>query len=46
MGKCTNGGRPDKAKLAEEWRKAHPDGTKVECNRVTGIDPKTIRKWW
>lgn len=39
-------GRPDKAKFVEEWRKAHPDGTKAECNRDTKIDPKTIRKWW
>ena len=41
-----NEGRPDKAKIVEEWRKAHPDGTKAECNRDTKIDPKTIRKWW
>ena len=39
-------GRPDKSKVVEEWQKAHPDGTKAECNRQTGIDPKTIRKWW
>lgn len=39
-------GRPDKAEIVEEWQKAHPDGTKAECNRQTGIDPKTIRKWW
>ena len=39
-------GRPDKSKLVEEWRKANPNGTKAECNRATGIDPKTIRKWW
>lgn len=41
-----NNGRPDKSKLVEEWRKANPNGTKAECNRATGIDPKTIRKWW
>lgn len=47
---CTNGGRPkgsgEKKKIVEEWRKAHPTGTKAECNRDTKIDPKTIRKWW
>ena len=40
------GGRPDKQQLVKEWRKANPDGTKAECNRATGLDPKTIRKWW
>lgn len=43
-------GRPkgsgEKKELVEEWRKAHPTGTKAECNRDTKIDPKTIRKWW
>lgn len=39
-------GRPDKSKIVEEWKKAHPNGTKAECNRDTKIDPKTIRKWW
>lgn len=39
-------GRPDKKKIVKEWREAHPDGKKADCNRETGIDPKTIRKWW
>ena len=46
MGECTNGGRPEKSKIVEEWRKTHPDGRKVDCQRDTGLDPKTIRKWW
>lgn len=29
-----------------EWRENHPDGTKAACNRDTGLNPKTIRKWW
>lgn len=24
----------------------HPDGSKADCHRDTGLDPKTIRKWW
>ncbi len=24
----------------------HPDGRKADCHRETGLDPKTIRKWW
>lgn len=39
-------GRKPKKEAVVEWRLAHPDGTKAECNRETKIDPKTIRKWW
>ena len=39
-------GRKPKAELVRAWRVEHPDGTKADCNRQTGIDPKTIRKWW
>lgn len=39
-------GRPSQSQAIYEWRSAHPDGTKAECHRETGIDPKTIRKWW
>ena len=43
-------GRPQGSGTAKDkvkkWRKRHPDGTKAECNRATGLDPKTIRKWW
>jgi len=46
LGECTNGGRPKKAEEVKEWREAHPEGSKAECNRETGLDPKTIRKWW
>ena len=39
-------GRPNKQSIVKEWQKNHPNGTKAECNRETGMDPKTIRKWW
>lgn len=43
-------GRPkgsgEKREIVKEWRQQHPEGTKAECNRDTGLDPKTIRKWW
>ena len=29
-----------------EWRRQHPEGRKADCHRDTGLDPKTIRKWW
>ena len=40
------GGRPDKQAIVEEWRKAHPDGKKADCIRDTGLDKKTVYKWW
>ena len=39
-------GRPDKAIIVANWRANNPNGKKVDCNRDTGLDPKTIRKWW
>lgn len=42
----SGGGRPDKAKLVEEWRTAHPEGTKAECERDTGLSRHTVLKWW
>ena len=46
MGECTNGGRPDKAKVVEEWRKKHLDGKKIDCERETGLSRHTVLKWW
>lgn len=39
-------GRPDKAKIVEEWRTAHPDGKKADCIRDTGLSKPTVYKWW
>lgn len=43
-------GRPkgsgEKKELVEEWRKAHPDGKKIDCHRETGLSRMTIDKWW
>ncbi|MBQ6945345.1 MAG: hypothetical protein IJN43_13605, partial [Ruminococcus sp.] len=39
-------GRKPKAEAVREWQESHPNGTKAECHRETGLDPKTIRKWW
>ena len=46
MGECTNGGRPDKAKIVEEWQESYPDGTKADCIRDTGLSKPTVYKWW
>ena len=39
-------GRPTAEKIVHVWRQQHPDGRKADCHRDTGLDPKTIRKWW
>lgn len=39
-------GRPSAEHIVREWKKNNPQGRKVDCNRATGLDPKTIRKWW
>ncbi len=43
-------GRPVGSGTAQErvseWRQKHPEGRKADCHRDTGLDPKTIRKWW
>lgn len=39
-------GAPSKKDLVKQWRLEHPNGKKADCNKDTGIDPKTIRKWW
>lgn len=49
MGEVKNG-RPNGSGTAQEkvyqWRQQHPEGRKADCRRDTGLDPKTIRKWW
>lgn len=43
-------GRPKGSGTAKQkvykWQLQHPDGRKTDCRRDTGLDPKTIRKWW
>ena len=39
-------GRPAKSQQVREWREKHPEGTKYACIRETGLDKKTVYKWW
>ena len=39
-------GRPDKRDIVKEWRAAHEYGKKADCIRETGLDKKTVYKWW
>ena len=41
-----NNGRPDKAAIVKQWRLENPEGRKVDCIRDTGLDKKTVYKWW
>ena len=44
------GGRPKGSGTKESqiaaWRADNPNASKADCARATGLDPKTIRKWW
>lgn len=42
----SGGGRPDKKKIIEEWRKAHPEGTPKDCIADTSVSKNTVYKWW
>ncbi len=42
----SGGGRPSAEQKVREWRKAHPEGRKVDCIRETGLSKKTVYKWW
>jgi hypothetical protein len=46
VGEDVLGGRPDKAKIVEEWQKRHPQGKKADCIRETGLSKPTVLKWW
>ncbi len=39
-------GRKPKKEAVREWRKAHPNGKKIDCYKETGISRPTIDKWW
>jgi hypothetical protein len=40
------GGRPTAEQTVREWREQNPNGTKADCIRATGLDKKTVYKWW
>ncbi len=39
-------GRPSKRIEVETWQAAHPGARKADCIRDTGIDRKTVSKYW
>jgi len=40
-----NGRKPQRETVLE-WQRNHPDGTKAECIRDTGLSKPTVYKWW
>lgn len=49
MGEVVEGrpkGSGTKKEIIVQWKLEHPTGRKADCHIDTGIDPKTIRKWW
>ena len=39
-------GRKPKADIVRAWRQDHPEGTKADCIRDTGLTRPTVAKWW
>jgi len=39
-------GRKSKQEIVLDFCRDNPEATKADCHRATGLDPKTIRKWW
>lgn len=39
-------GRKPKKDIVEDWCLRHPDGTKADCIRETGLSKPTVYKWW
>lgn len=41
-----HGGAPTKQEQVRAWRKANPEGRKIDCERETGLSRHTVLKWW
>ncbi len=39
-------GRKSEKDTVGEWRNSHPDGSKADCIRDTGLSKPTVYKWW
>jgi len=43
MGKM---GRPTKEQIVKRYQESYPSSSKRKCVRVTGLNPRTVRKYW
>jgi len=39
-------GRKSKESIVIEWKNSHPNGTKHQCIKDTGLSKPTVYKWW
>ena len=46
MNEPMNIGRPSKEDQVKQWILDHPEGTKADCIKDTGISKKTVYKYW
>ena len=49
LGEEVKEGRPKgstKEKIVKEYRKNNPNARKCDCIKATGLDKKTVYKWW
>ena len=46
LGEEVKEGRPSKEQIVKEWRLSNLNGKKADCIRATGLDKKTVYKWW
>ena len=45
-GELERDGRPSKENEVKQWRQLHPDGTKAQCIKDTGLSKPTVYKHW
>lgn len=38
--------KPRRDYIIKKWREDNPEGSKAECAEDTGLDRKTVKKWW
>lgn len=46
LGEEVKEGRPSKEYIVKEYRKNNPNAKKSQCIKETGLDKKTVYKWW
>jgi hypothetical protein len=39
-------GRPTKENIVKKYKLEHPNSSRYKCAKDTGLDYKTVSKWW
>lgn len=45
-GECTNGGRPSKKQIVQQYRAEHPEASVTEVAKALNMSRTTVYKWW